>query len=66
MKTGTYCIKCGKELNTDDIGAHKKLINRGAVEFYCVSCLAEFYKCDVGLIKEKIEHFKNQGCQLFK
>ena len=38
------CIKCEKSLTPDDIGASKKLINRGmTTDFLCVSCLAEKY-----------------------
>ena len=25
----TYCIKCSKPLTNDDIGFHRKMINRG-------------------------------------
>ena len=38
------CIRCGKELNSIDIGAHKKFINRGSTEFMCKSCLADELK----------------------
>lgn len=26
----TYCIKCSKLLTNDDIGFHRKMVNRGA------------------------------------
>ncbi|MEG0457440.1 MAG: hypothetical protein RR549_04855 [Oscillospiraceae bacterium] len=61
-----YCINCNRPLERDDIAVHKKLINRGASEFMCKTCLAKFYKCDVSLIEKKIEQFKQQGCLLFK
>ena len=58
------CIRCGKELNSIDIGAHKKFINRGSTEFMCKSCLADELKVPEELIDKKIEHFKKQGCTL--
>ena len=59
------CIRCGKELNSIDIGAHKKFINRGSTEFMCKSCLADDLKVPEELIDKKIEYFKKQGCTLF-
>lgn len=60
-----YCIHCGKELGSIDIGATKKFINRGSTEFMCKSCLAKDLKVPEELIDKKIEHFKKQGCTLF-
>lgn len=59
------CIKCGRPLNRDDIGAYRRFVNRGATEFLCVECLAEHFKCPAKLIYSKIEYFKNSGCTLF-
>lgn len=61
-----YCFKCGKELDKNDIGAHKKLVNRGATKFMCVSCLSAFFKVEESLVRRKIQEFKNAGCLLFK
>ena len=61
----TRCMRCGKELNSIDIGAHKKFINRGSTEFMCKSCLAYELNVSEELIDKKIEHFKKQGCTLF-
>ena len=61
----TRCIRCGKELNSIDIGAHKKFINRGSTECMCKSCLAYELNVAEELIDKKIEHFKKQGCTLF-
>ena len=61
----TFCFRCGKELNSIDIGAHKKFINRGSTEFMCKGCLAKDLKVSEELIDRKIEFFKNQGCTLF-
>lgn len=59
------CIKCGKELTYNDIGAHKKFINRGCTEFMCKKCLAEELQISQEVIDKKIEDFKRQGCTLF-
>lgn len=59
------CIRCGKQLNSVDIGAYKKFINRGSTEFMCKRCLANELKVPEELIDKKIEHFKKQGCTLF-
>lgn len=59
------CIKCGKELTYNDIGAHKKFINRGSTEFMCKKCLAEELQIPQEVIDKKIEDFKRQGCTLF-
>ena len=58
----TYCIHCGKELSFNDIGAHKKFINRGSREFMCISCLSAELNVPEKRIYEKIEYFKKQGC----
>lgn len=59
------CIRCGRELSFNDIGAHKKFINRGAREFLCRDCLAEKLDVPRELIDRKIEEYKKMGCTLF-
>ena len=59
------CKQCGRELTADEIGLHKKMINRGSTEFMCISCLAVFFHCEESLLREKIEQFRSQGCMLF-
>lgn len=61
----TTCIKCGGRLTADDIGLHRKLINRGAREFMCIRCLAEKFKVSVACLEQKIEEYKEWGCTLF-
>ena len=59
------CIRCGRSLTGNEIGAHKKFVNRGSTEFFCRDCLAVYLDVDPELIDRKIEQFKQQGCTLF-
>ena len=59
-------MKCGRKLTFDEIGIHKKMINRGATEFFCLTCLAESIGSTEERLKERIEHFRKQGCLLFQ
>lgn len=60
------CVMCGKrELNRDTIGINKKLLGKNNVNFYCMDCLADYLGCSVEDIHDKIEEFKEEGCELF-
>ena len=59
------CIGCGAKLTSNDIGLHRKLINRGAQEFLCMDCLARKFGVTREELQQKIEQFKKQGCTLF-
>ena len=61
----SLCIQCSKELTYNEIGAHKKFVNRGSTSFLCKPCLAEKLGVTVEDIDRKIEHFIQQGCTLF-
>lgn len=60
------CQHCGKELTFNEIGAHKKFINRGSTSFFCRECLARELHIPPELIDRKIEQFKKDGCTLFQ
>lgn len=60
------CIRCGKKLSKDDIGLHKKLVNRGDEKFMCKSCLASHFEITEEQCDELIEKFRKNGCTLFK
>lgn len=60
-----YCVNCGTELKADDIGFHKKMINRGATEFSCIDCLCEYFGITREKAEEMIARFKAAGCSLF-
>lgn len=59
------CLKCKRELTSDEIGLHKKLVNRGASEYMCIDCLSRYFDVPVTMLYEKIEQFKKMGCTLF-
>ncbi len=63
---GVHCLRCGNALSGDDIGAHKKFINRGARLFFCVNCLGGFLGIPEEKLREKIEYFRMSGCTLFR
>ena len=61
------CVACGtKPLDKDTVGINKKLLGRGISKFYCMDCLADYLGCTVEDLIEKIEEFKEEGCELFK
>lgn len=63
---GKICYVCEKEnLNKNEIGLNKKLLNKNIKTFYCLDCLAEYLEVDTELLLTKIEEFKEQGCKLF-
>ena len=59
------CHICGRVLVPDECALTKKLINRGAVEFMCLSCLAEHFDVSEEVLREKIRQFREMGCTLF-
>lgn len=59
------CIKCGSELFNDDMGATKKLINRGTTEYMCIPCLAKKFGVTEARLHEKIDEWRAMGCTLF-
>ncbi len=60
------CKECGKTLYADDISIHRKLINRGADEFFCIDCLAVKLGCTRADIERLIEYYRSTGrCTLF-
>ncbi len=63
--TQERCAACGRILSRDETAITKKLVNRGATHFYCVTCLAARFQVTEADINEKIAWFRAQGCTLF-
>lgn len=59
------CMKCGASLSQDEIGLHKKLVNRGSTQFCCIRCLSAQFKVSEEELRELIERYRKAGCTLF-
>ena len=61
------CTSCRKmSLAKDEIGASKKLLGVDTPELYCINCLAAYLEVTPEDIQDKIQMFKEDGCELFK
>jgi phosphoadenosine phosphosulfate reductase len=56
---------CGKGLSGDMIALNMKLLGRETNARMCLKCLAEFLGTTKAKLKEEIERFKDEGCNLF-
>lgn len=66
-KRNCVCGSCRKSpLTRDEIGASKKLLGSDAPELYCIDCLAAYLEVSPEDIRDKIQMFKEDGCELFK
>ena len=61
-----FCMCCGRELSHDEIALHKRLYNRAATKFLCISCSSQYLQVSEELLAEKITEFKKMGCILFE
>ncbi len=60
------CVSCGyKDLDNDTIGINRKLLGRNINSYYCLECLADYMCTTKEDLIEKIEDFKDEGCELF-
>jgi biotin operon repressor len=59
------CRNCGKVLTRDEKAIYYRLVNRGAKDFLCIPCLADYFKCSVKDIENRIVSLKKMGCTLF-
>ena len=59
------CYNCGKDIDTIDIGAHRKLINKCAERYMCRSCLATELGWSVEYLDKIIYMYRERGCMLF-
>ena len=66
MANESTCFKCGKPLDSDAIPIYKKMINRGAEEFMCIGCLADYVQMPRSAIESLIDYYTESGtCALF-
>lgn len=61
------CTSCRKmPLTRDELGASKKLLGVDTNQLYCIDCLSAYLEVTPEDILEKIQMFKEDGCELFK
>lgn len=61
------CTSCRRmPLTRDEVGASKKLLGVDTPELYCIDCLAAYLEVTPEDIQDKIQMFKEDGCELFK
>ena len=60
------CAACGRPLEADEIALTKKMVNRGASRFFCLSCLAAHFDVTEDILRRKIREFREMGCTLFR
>ena len=61
------CKSCYKtSLVKDEIGLCKKLLGDDGDGYLCMDCLAAYLDCTVEDLLDKIEEFKDEGCELFQ
>ena len=61
MANESTCFKCGKPLESDAIPIYKKMINRGAEEFMCIGCLADYVQMPRSAIESLIDYYTESG-----
>ena len=67
MKKVYACTSCRKTpLSKNEVGASKKLLGIETPEMYCIECLAAYLEVTPEDIQDKIQMFKEDGCELFK
>lgn len=60
------CISCGKKpLSKDEVAINQKLLGKDVQNFFCLNCLADYLQVEPQDILDKIEEFKEEGCELF-
>ena len=60
-----FCVSCGRPLVPDEIALTRKLINRGADCFWCLTCLSGHFELPEEILVKKIRQYREMGCTLF-
>ena len=67
MSKTKSCFVCDKEkLTHNEVGLNKKLIGRNIKKFLCLQCLADHLDISTDDLLERVQEFKDGGCNLFK
>ena len=59
------CYSCQKEIDTVDIGAHRKLIDKCASRYMCRDCLSRELGWSREYLDGVIKMYRQRGCMLF-
>ena len=59
------CYLCDKEIDTIDVGAHRKLIDKCASKYMCRDCLSEELGWSREYLDRVIQTYRERGCMLF-
>lgn len=62
---GTYCVRCGQGMSSDEAALNYKYISRECREFLCPVCLAAKLGTTADDLHRMIRKFREQGCRLF-
>lgn len=65
MTKAKQCYLCGEQVDKNSIGLCKKLLSMNSKRYFCIDCLAGHLDVTVEDLMDKIEDFKQQGCELF-
>ena len=61
------CKSCLKtSLTKDEVGLCKKLLGDDGDGYICIDCLAAYLDCTIEDLLDKVEEFKDEGCELFQ
>jgi hypothetical protein len=66
MSKEENCFICGeRKLAHNIVGLNKKLIGKEVTKFHCLQCLADYLDVSADELEERIQEFKDAGCDLF-
>ena len=59
------CYLCNTDIDTIDIGAHRKLIDKCASRYMCRDCLSRELSWSREYLDGVIQMYRERGCMLF-
>ncbi len=59
------CKDCGRQIDTYDVGAYRKFVDKAAAEYACRDCLAEYLGWSREYLDELVLMYRRRGCMLF-
>lgn len=59
------CKNCGNKIDTYDIGAYRKFVEKTATEYACRDCISSYLGWTREYMDELILMYRRRGCMLF-